>query len=188
MSFLWSSTRGYRLQISSLSSSSSLVLDKILIPEDEYEKYQIRSVENALIGNYKVSSMIKLDARGQRRRWHLTPDTWNLQFLTTCCQKNPTKGLCSEVQGSAQPPGQKNRRSNRKRNFEKANVEYRIMNIECRSNVFCLSWAFVSNGLFLKKDWAKRNHPSTFDTYSPPEEDSIFCDSAVRFLTLCSFI
>ena len=28
--------------------------------------------------------------------------------------------------------------SDRKRNSEKANVEYRIMNIECRRNVFCL--------------------------------------------------
>ena len=42
---------------SSSSSSSSLVLDKILTPEhkhedeyeDEYEKYQIRSAESALI-------------------------------------------------------------------------------------------------------------------------------------------
>jgi len=41
--------------------------------------------------------------------------------------------------------GQKNSRSNRKRNFglmklqkdaEKANIEYRIMNIECRRNAF----------------------------------------------------
>jgi hypothetical protein len=39
---------------SSSSSYSSLVLDKILIPEDEhedeYEKYQIRSPESALNG------------------------------------------------------------------------------------------------------------------------------------------
>ena len=28
--------------------------------------------------------------------------------------------------------------SNRKRNFEKANIEYRTRNVECRSNVFCL--------------------------------------------------
>jgi hypothetical protein len=34
--------------------------------------------------------------------------------------------------------GQKNGQSDRKRNFEKANIEYRIMNIECRSDVFCL--------------------------------------------------
>ena len=34
---------------SSSSSYSSLVLDKILIPEDEDEKYQIRSAESALI-------------------------------------------------------------------------------------------------------------------------------------------
>jgi len=27
-----------------------------------------------------------------------------------------------------------------KRNFEKANIEYRMMNIECRRNVFCLSY------------------------------------------------
>jgi len=32
----------------------------------------------------------------------------------------------------------KNGRSDRKRNSEKANIEYRIMNIECRSKVFCL--------------------------------------------------
>ena len=34
--------------------------------------------------------------------------------------------------------GQKNGQSDRKRNSEKANIEYRIMNIECRSNEFCL--------------------------------------------------
>jgi hypothetical protein len=28
--------------------------------------------------------------------------------------------------------------SNQKRNSEKANIEYRIMNVEYRSNVFCL--------------------------------------------------
>ena len=47
---------------SSSSSSSSLVLDKILIPEDEDEKYQIRSPESAFIWNYKVSSTIRLAA------------------------------------------------------------------------------------------------------------------------------
>jgi len=35
----------------------------------------------------------------------------------------------------AQPPTIKDR-SNRKRNSEKANIEYRIMNNECRSKVF----------------------------------------------------
>ena len=34
--------------------------------------------------------------------------------------------------------GQKNGQFNRERNSEKANIEYRIMNIECRSDVFCL--------------------------------------------------
>jgi len=34
--------------------------------------------------------------------------------------------------------GQKNGQSDRKRNFEKANIEYRIMNVECRRDVFCL--------------------------------------------------
>ena len=33
---------------------------------------------------------------------------------------------------------QKNGQSDRKRNSENANIEYRIMNVECRSNVFCL--------------------------------------------------
>jgi len=33
---------------------------------------------------------------------------------------------------------QKNGQSNQKRNFEKANNEYRIMNNEFRSKVFCL--------------------------------------------------
>jgi hypothetical protein len=39
---------------------------------------------------------------------------------------------------SAQPPAQKNSRSNRKRNSEKANNDYRITNDEGRRNVFCL--------------------------------------------------
>ena len=51
---------------SSSSSSSSLVLDKILIPEDEHEnkdenedeKYQIRSAENALIWNFMEWRMV----------------------------------------------------------------------------------------------------------------------------------
>jgi hypothetical protein len=45
------------------------------------------------------------------------------------------------VQGSgfsAAAAGQKNGRSNRKRNWQKVNIEYRIINVECRSNVFCL--------------------------------------------------
>ena len=45
---------------SSSSSSSSLVLDKMLTPEDEDEKYQIQSAESAPIWNCKVSSTIKL--------------------------------------------------------------------------------------------------------------------------------
>ena len=49
-----------------LQSSSSLVLDKILSPEDEDEnedeKHQIRSAKIALVWNYKVSSTIRLDA------------------------------------------------------------------------------------------------------------------------------
>ena len=45
----------------------------------------------------------------------------------------------SEVQGSgfSAAAGQKNGRSNRKRNPEKENIEYRIMNVECRRNEFC---------------------------------------------------
>jgi hypothetical protein len=34
--------------------------------------------------------------------------------------------------------GLKSGQSNRERNFEKANIEYRIMNVECRRDVFCL--------------------------------------------------
>jgi hypothetical protein len=34
--------------------------------------------------------------------------------------------------------GPKSGQLNRKRNFEKANIEYRIMNVECRRDVFCL--------------------------------------------------
>jgi len=36
----------------------------LLQSTDEYEKYQIRSPESALIWNYKVSSTIKLAASG----------------------------------------------------------------------------------------------------------------------------
>jgi hypothetical protein len=53
-----------------------------------------------------------------------------------CGELNVTDGvwfLCS-----AQLAAKKNGRSDRKRNSEKANIEYRIMNIECRSKVFCL--------------------------------------------------
>jgi len=63
--------------------------------------------------------------------------------------------------------------------MKNANIEYRIMNVEYRRNVFCL---------FYKKDWAsllrqigyeskERNHPSTFCGW-------IFCGSAVRCSTL----
>jgi hypothetical protein len=34
--------------------------------------------------------------------------------------------------------GLKNGQSDQKRNSEKENIEYRIMNIECRRNEFCL--------------------------------------------------
>jgi hypothetical protein len=34
--------------------------------------------------------------------------------------------------------GLKSGQSNRERNFEKENIEYRIMNVECRRDVFCL--------------------------------------------------
>ncbi len=48
----------------------------------------------------------------------------------------------------------------------------RIMNFECRSSVFCRSWASVSNGLFYKRQSAA----------IPPFDIrySIFCGSAVR--------
>jgi hypothetical protein len=41
-----------------------------------------------------------------------------------------------QVSGVSPAAGKKNGRFNRKRNFEKANIEYRIMNVEFRSNVF----------------------------------------------------
>jgi hypothetical protein len=47
--------------------------------------------------------------------------------------------------------GLKNGQSDRKRNFEKANIEYRIMNVE------------VMYSVYFKKDLAKRFHPSKFD-------------------------
>ncbi len=42
------------------------------------------------------------------------------------------------MSGVSPTAGQKNGRSNRERNSEKANIEYRIMNVECRRDVFCL--------------------------------------------------
>jgi len=51
-----------------------------------------------------------------------------------------------EVSGVSAAAGQKNGRSNRKRNPEKENIEYRIMNVEYRRNVFYL---------FLKKRWSE---------------------------------
>jgi hypothetical protein len=51
-----------------------------------------------------------------------------------------------EVSGFSAAAGQKNGRSNRKRNPEKENIEYRIMNVEYRRNVFYL---------FLKKRWSE---------------------------------
>jgi hypothetical protein len=61
-------------------------------------------------------------------------------------------------------PPTKNGRSSGKRNVEKANIEYRIMNIECRSKVFCLFYKRLSEAI-------------------PPFDIrySIFCGSAVRF-------
>jgi len=45
-----------------------------------------------------------------------------------------------EVSGVSVQPSlwPKSGQSNRRRTFEKANIEYRILNIECRSNVLCL--------------------------------------------------
>jgi hypothetical protein len=68
------------------------------------------------------------------------------------------------VLGSA-PPLAVSVQSNQKRNSGKANIEYRIMNIECRSIEFCL---------FYKKRLSEANPP--FDI-----RYSIFCGSAVRF-------
>ncbi len=75
-----------QLQSSSFSYSS-LVLDKILIPEDEhenedeYEKYQIRSPESAFIWNYKVSSTIRL-AAFQASGWAEPLNLWTLNPWT----------------------------------------------------------------------------------------------------------
>jgi hypothetical protein len=58
----------------------------------------------------------------------------------------------SRVQGSgfSAAAGLNSGQSNRKRNFEKANIEYRIMNIECRINECCL---------FYKKRLSEANPP-----------------------------
>jgi hypothetical protein len=49
------------------------------------------------------------------------------------------KGFPPPADQCSAPPLAANVQSDQKRNFEKANTEYRIMNIECRSKVFCLS-------------------------------------------------
>jgi hypothetical protein len=42
------------------------------------------------------------------------------------------------VSGFSPAAGQKNGQFYRKRNSKKENIEYRIMNVECRRNEFCL--------------------------------------------------
>jgi len=83
------------------------------------------------------------------------------------------KSYLFKVSGVSPAAGKKNGRSNRKRNFEKANIEYRIMNVECRKNVFCLSRAFCRTVYFIKR----------LSEAIPPFDIrySIFCGSAVRF-------
>jgi len=53
---------------------------------------------------------------------------------------------------SALPPAKKMPVKSKK-NFEKANIEYRIMNVECRMSKECILpvVSFLSNGLFYKK-------------------------------------
>jgi hypothetical protein len=68
-------------------------------------------------------------------------------------------------QASAQPLAVK-RPDGSIKNFKKANIEYRIMNVECRRNVFCQ---------FYKKKSSEAKPPFEI-------RYSIFCGSAVRFL------
>ena len=92
-------------------------------------------------------------------------DYWESQvlswfFLTTGCKERKASGVRRQV--SAQTPAKKMADLIEKVTptlcgYKKANVEYRIMNIEYRRNVFCL---------FLKK---------------PERSDSILRYSAVRF-------
>ena len=63
--------------------------------------------------------------------------------------------------------------SDRRRNSEKANFEYRIMNVECRRNVFCLFYKRSSEAI-----------PS-FDIRYSIFDILRFCGS---LLTWCSFI
>jgi hypothetical protein len=72
-------------------------------------------------------------------------------------------------QCSAPPLAKKNGQSDQKRNSEKANIEYRIMNVEVMYSVYFI------------KDWAKRFHPSTFC-------GSIFDILRLAVPTMCSFI
>jgi hypothetical protein len=53
-------------------------------------------------------------------------------YLTAFCKELKV----SACRVSAQPPAKKNGRSNRKRNSEKANIEYRIMNVEVMYSVY----------------------------------------------------
>ena len=73
------------------SSSSSLVLDKILIREDKHEdedeKYQIRSPESAFIWNYKASFSIRPavflpgGGAGPSERWRIKRPTRRQQAV-----------------------------------------------------------------------------------------------------------
>jgi hypothetical protein len=69
-------------------------------------------------------------------------------------------GVCLDMSGAS---GLISGQSNRGRNFEKANIEYRIMNIECRRNVFCRFKKRLSAAI------------QSFEI-----RYSIFCGSAVR--------
>jgi len=63
--------------------------------------------------------------------------------------------------------GQKNGQFNRKRNFKKENVEYRIMNIECRRKVFYLFY--------------KKTERSDSTLQNSAVRYSIFCGSLLYF-------
>ena len=56
-------------------------------------------------------------------------------IISCCSDSSIASGMKFHKSGAS---GQKNGQSDRERNFKKENIEYRIMNIACRRNVFFL--------------------------------------------------
>ena len=79
----------------------------------------------------------------------------------------------SFIRGFSAAAGLKSGQFNQKKNLWTSNIQHPITPWRDRIRYF----------VYLKKDLAKRFHPSIFDI-----RYSIFCGSAVRFLTSCSFI